>query len=160
VVFVGFHIYWYLGGSFVSPGKLPGLTPHSLVGWIFQVTEGGAWVLGFLVPLAISRGWAHGHVTKPMEILVWLGAGILVLRGGFGVIDNLTRAAGVRTGISGISTKQATGTSHLTWSWWPIEIYFLAGGMIFTWLGIRYRRHRRSLRPSDPIDPRGAGLAA
>lgn len=94
-----------------------------------------------------------------MAVLVWLGAVILDLRGGFGVIDNLFRAAGVRTGISGISTKQATGSSHLTWSWWAIDPYFLAGGVIFTWLAVRYRQHRRSLRSSYPLDVRRAGLA-
>ncbi len=36
VLFSGFHLYWYLGGSFASPGKLPG-EPRSLVGWTFQV---------------------------------------------------------------------------------------------------------------------------
>lgn len=115
VVFSGFHIYWYLGGSFASPGKLPG-APHSLIGWTFQVFIVGAFALGFLVPLAISRGWAGGRLARPAAILVWLGGVILVLRGGSGVVDDLTRAAGVRTGITGLSTKQTTGMAHLTWS--------------------------------------------
>lgn len=53
------HVYWYLGGSLGSPGELPG-EPHSLAGWIFQVFVVGAFVLGFLVCLAIARGWATG----------------------------------------------------------------------------------------------------
>ena len=144
VLFFAFHVYWYLGGSFASPGKMPGLVPHSLAHWIFAVVEGPAWPLGAFVCLAIARGWAHGRLAKPVAILVRLGAVILVLRGGLGVVDDLIRAAGVRTGISGISTKQATGTAHLTWSYWAIETYFLIGGVIFTWLAIRQRQHRRS----------------
>ncbi len=65
VVFSGFHVYWYLGGSFASPGKLPG-APHSLIGWTFEVFVVGAFVLGFLAPLAISRGWAGGRLAKPV----------------------------------------------------------------------------------------------
>jgi hypothetical protein len=141
VVFIGFHIYWYLGGSFASPGKLPP-SPHSLIRWIFEVVVMGAFVLGFLAPLAISRGWAGGHLARPVAILVWLGAVILDLRGVSGVVDDLTRAAGVRTGIVGLTTMQATGIAHLTWAWWAIDSYFLMGGLIFTWLAIRQRQHR------------------
>ncbi len=144
VLFFAFHVYWYLGGSFASPGKLPGLAPHSLGHWIFAVLEGPAWPVGVFVCLAIARGWANGRLAKPVAILVRLGAVILVLRGGPGVVDDLCRAGGVRTGISGISTKSATGTAHLTWSWWAIDTYFLIGGMIFTWLAIRQRQDRQS----------------
>lgn len=142
-VFIGFHIYWYLGGAFASPGKLPG-APHALIGWTFQVFAAGAFVLGFLAPLAISRGWAGGRLAKPAAILVWLGSVILVLRGGSGVVDDLTRAAGVRTGLTGLSTRQTAGMAHVTWSGWAIDGYFLAGGLIFTWLAIRQRQHRQS----------------
>ena len=33
VLFFACHVYRYLGGSFASPGKLPG-RPHSLAAWI------------------------------------------------------------------------------------------------------------------------------
>lgn len=158
VVFVGFHIYWYLGGSFASPGKLPG-TPHSLIEWTFQVFVVGTVVLGFLVPLAISRGWAGGRLAKPLAILVWLGSVILVLRGGSGVVDDLTRAAGVRTGITGLSTRQTTGMAHVTWPGWAIDSYFLIGGLIFTWLAIRQRQHRQSRARLAHAAPAAAGSA-
>jgi hypothetical protein len=143
VVFIGFHIYWYLGGSFASPGKLPP-GPHSLIRWTFEVFVLGAFVLGFLAPLAISRGWADGYLARPVAVLVWLGGVILVLRGVSGVVDDLTRAAGVRTGIIGLTTMQTTGIAHLTWDWWAIDSYFLMGGLTFTWLAIRQRQHRQS----------------
>ena len=151
VVFIGFHIYWHFGGSFASPGKLPP-SPHSPLLWAFEVVVMGAFVLGVLVPLAISRGWAGGRLAGPVAILVWLGGVILVLRGASGVADDLTRTAGVRTGIVGLTTMQTTGIAHLTWDWWAIDSYFLVGGLIFTWLAIRQRQHRQHLaRPSRSV---------
>lgn len=144
VLFTGFHVYWYFGGSFASPGELPG-EPHSLAGWAFQVFVVGAFGLGFLVCLAIARGWTGGRLAKPAAVLVSAGCVILVLRGGTGVVDDLTRAAGVRTGITGLSTQATTGTTDpaALWSGWAIDGYFLLGGMIFTWLVIRQRQLRR-----------------
>lgn len=130
-LFVGLHVYWYLGGAFASPGKLPG-EPTSLAAWTFNVLVDGAFVLGFLVPLAIARGWARGRLAKPIAILTWLGCAILVLRGAAGLIDDLTRAAGVLpNGITGLSTGQTTGSAALSWPGWAIDGYFFAGGLIF-----------------------------
>jgi hypothetical protein len=148
VTFLAFHIYWYLGGSFVSPGKLPGW-PHTVTGWIFQVLTDGIWALGLLVPLSISRGWAHGRLARPVAILVWLGCTILILRGATGLIDDLTRVTGtLPNGLSGISTQDAAGTTTVTWAMWVIETYFLIGGLIFGALAITNRQSRRRLSPA------------
>jgi hypothetical protein len=145
VVFTAFHIYWYLGGSFASPGALPG-TPHSVVRWAFDAFVGIAFVTGLLVPLAIARGWTdrRSTVAALCAVLVWAGAVLLVLRGGAGIVDDLTRAAGVRTGITGLTTKETTGMAQLTWSGWAIDSYFLLGGLLFTWLGVSDRPRPRS----------------
>lgn len=132
VVFFAFHIYWYLGGSFASPGKLPDLIHHSLVGWILEVLVDAAWPLGAWVCLAIARGWPQGRMRRAASIVVWLGCVVLVLRGGAGILDDLTRATGLLpNGITGLSTKQTTGMAHLTWSGWAIDAYFFAGGLLF-----------------------------
>ncbi len=145
VTFLAFHIYWYLGGSFVSPGKLPGW-PHTLAGWIVEALTEGIWALGLLVPLSISRGWARGRLAKPEAILVWLGCAILLLRGATGLIDDLCRVTGILpNGLSGISTKDATGTTTVTWPMWTIESYFLIGGLVFGALAISNRRHVRAV---------------
>ena len=142
VVFFAFHIYWYAGGSFASPGKLPA-SSHPLMATIFGGFEAPAWPIGAYVCLAIARGWPRGRMRRAALIVVWLGCAVLVVRGGAGLIDDLTRASGVLTnGLSGISTKQATGTAHLTWSYWAIETYFLAGGLLFGLLAHRYRPPR------------------
>jgi hypothetical protein len=151
VVFVAFHVYWDLGGSFVSPGNLSGgISEHPVLRGIVDVLYGSMFVLGFLVPLAISRGWARGRLAQPVAILAWSGGAILTLRGATGLIDDLTRVTGVLpNGLSGISTESATGTASGTGSYWAIETYFLIGGLIFTWLAIRYREHRhRRARPT------------
>ena len=141
VVFFAFHIYWYRGGSFASPGELPGLIPHSLVGWIVEVLVDAAWPLGAWVCLAIARGWPQGRMRRAASIVVWVGCVVLVLRGGAGILDDLTRATSLLpNGITGLSTKQTTGTAQLTWSGWAIDAYFFAGGLLFGVLAYRYRR--------------------
>lgn len=99
---------------------------------------------GISRPLGDLPGLGGWRLAKPVAILVWLGAVILDLRGASGVVDDLTRAAGVRTGITGLTTKQTTGIAHVTWAGWAIDSYFLIGGLIFTWLAIRQRQHRQS----------------
>ncbi len=152
VVFLGFHIYWYLGGSFVSPGQLPGW-PHSLAGWTFAVLVDGVFALGLLVPLAICRGRAGGRLARPVAILVWLGCAILILRGAAGLIDDLTRATGILpNGLTGLSTKDATGTTSVTWAGWAIETYFLTGGIIFGALAISRRQQRQQRHSARRYD--------
>jgi hypothetical protein len=142
VLFLGLHVYWYLGGSFASPGKLPG-EARSLAAWTFNVLVDGAFALGFLIPLAIACDWARGRLAKPVATLAWLGGAILVLRGAAGLIDDLTRAAGILPdGITGLSTEQTTGSAAITWSGWAIDAYFFAGGLIFCLLACRYRTLR------------------
>ena len=95
VVFFAFHVYWYAGGSFGLNGELPSLVPDSLAGWIGEVLEGAAWLLGPWVCLAIARGWPRGRMRRAALIVVWLGCAVLVVRGGAGLIDDLTRAVGL-----------------------------------------------------------------
>lgn len=145
VVFFAFHIYWYLGGSFASPGKLPGLLPHSLVGWIFAVLVDAGWPLGAWVCLAIARGWPQGRMRRAALIVVWLGCTLLVVRGAAGLIDDLTRAVGLLpSGITGLSHKQTMGAAYyrsasVLWSNNVIDAYFFAGGLLFALLAHRYR---------------------
>lgn len=146
VLFFAFHVYWYLGGSFASPGNLPPIVPHSLVAWITEPVD-SAWLIGPLVCLAIARGWARGRLALPAATLVWFGCVLLLLRGGAGLIDDLTRASGLlRNGITGLSTKETTGHADLRWADWAIDSYFLAGGIIFGLLAIWFRAQRRHSR--------------
>jgi hypothetical protein len=154
IVFFAFHIYWYVGGSFASPGELPDLIPHSLVGWILEVPVDAAWPLGAWVPLAIARAWPQGRMRRAASIVVWLGCTVLVARGAAGLIDDLTRATGLLpNGLTGLSTEQTTGMAHLTWSGWAIDAYFLAGGLLFGLLAHRYRVEHAAEATRDALAP-------
>ena len=81
-------------------------------------------------------------------IIVWLGCAMLIVRGGAGLIDDLTRAVGLLpNGITGLSHKQTMGAAYYRsasaiWSGNVTDGYFLAGGLIFGLLGCRYRPSR------------------
>lgn len=98
--------------------------------------------------LAIARGWARGRRALADAALVWAGCVLLLLRGGAGIIDDLTRATGLfPNGLTGLSTKDTTGAADLRWSGWAIDLYFLAGGIIFGLLAVHYRaQHAHSRR--------------
>jgi hypothetical protein len=159
VLFFAFHVYWYLGGSFASPGKLPD-APHSLGAWIFGVIVTFAFPLGALVCLAIARGWAAGRLASATKALVWVGCVLLMLRGGLGILDDLTRATGVLpNGITGLSLEDATGHARLRWSDWAIDGYFLAGGIVFWLLAVHHRAQQAHSRRRSASDAAGYRLA-
>ncbi|HMG62999.1 MAG TPA: DUF3995 domain-containing protein [Streptosporangiaceae bacterium] len=173
VLFFAFHIYWYLGGSLASPGELPPLMPgtHSaaagsaharvqLVAWIVEVLVDSAWPIGALVCLAIARGWARGRLARATKALAWIGCVVLLLRGGSGILDDVTRATGLLpNGITGLSVKATTGHAHLRWADWTIDAYFLAGGIIFWLLATLHRTQQTHSRRRSADDPEGYRLA-
>jgi hypothetical protein len=149
VVFFAFHVYWYAGGSFGLNGELRrDLVPDSVVGGIVEVLGLVAFPLGAWVSLAIARGWPRGKTRRAAAIVVWLGCALLVLRGGAGLIDDLTRAVGLLpNGITGLSHKQTMGAAYYRsaaalWSGNVTDAYFFAGGLLFGLLGCRYRLSR------------------
>jgi hypothetical protein len=150
VVFFAFHVYWNLGGSFGVGGEgyQGDLVPHSVAGWIFEVVVVSAFPLGAWVCLAIARGWPRGRMRRAALLIVWLGCTVLVVRGGAGLIDDLTRAVGLLpNGITGLSHKQTMGAAYYRsasaiWSANVTDGYFLAGGIFFGLLAYRYRACR------------------
>ncbi len=168
VLFFAFHVYWYLGGSFASPGELPPLVPHSdgdgsararvqLVAMIVSVPVDSAWPIGAWVCLAIARGWPRGRLAGVAQILVWIGCVLLLLRGASGLLDDVTRATGLlHNGITGLSLEATTGHAHLRWADWAIDTYFFAGGIIFWLLAVRYRARRPESRRRGAPPPAAA----
>jgi hypothetical protein len=170
LLFFAFHIYWYCGGSLASPGELPPLVPGSdaaadgsaharmqVVAWIVEIPVDSAWPIGALVCLAIARGWARGRLMRAVKVLVGVGCVVLLLRGGSGLLDDVTRATGLlQNGITGLSLEDTTGHAHLRWADWTIDAYFLAGGLLFLLLGVLQRvpRTARSRRVPDPAETR------
>jgi hypothetical protein len=121
------------------------LVPDSVVGGIVEVLGLVAFPLGAWVSLAIARGWPRGKIRRAAAIVVWLGCALLVVRGGAGLIDDLTRAVGLLpNGITGLSHKQTMGAAYYRsasalWSGNVTDAYFLAGGLIFGLMAWRYR---------------------
>ena len=147
IVFFAFHVYWYAGGAFGRAGALPALVPDSVGGWIFEVLVVSAFPLGAAVCLAIARGWPRGSMRRAAAVVVWLGCALLALRGGSGLVDDLTRAAGLLpNGITGLSLEETMGTAHPSaselWSSYATDAYFAVGGLIFGLLACRYRTRR------------------
>lgn len=169
VLFFAFHVYWYCGGSFASPGELPPLsTPnrvegaagmHSLVPWVLNVVIELAWPVGALVCLTIARGRVDGRMAAVAQALAWVGCVLLLLRGVSGLVDDATRVTGLLpNGITGLSLQDTTGHAHLQWSGWVIDGYFLVGGIAFWFLPFRHRRGDRSMHESEiSVTPRRAG---
>jgi hypothetical protein len=157
VVFFAFHVYWNLGGSFGVGGEgYVGGAKLKVVGWIVEVLAVAAVPLGVWVSLAIARGWPHGKTQRAAVIIVWLACTVLTVRGGAGLIDDLTRAVGLLPkGITGLSHKQTMGAAYYRsasaiWSANITDGYFLAGGIIFGLLGWRYRPARSQARQGVP----------
>ena len=124
-----------------------------LVAWIVEVPVDSAWPIGALVCLAIARGWARGRLARVTKALVWIGCVVLLLRGGSGVLDDVTRTTGLLpNGITGLSLEATTGHTHLRWADWTIDGYFLAGGIIFWLLATLHRK-----QPTHPRSRRGPG---
>lgn len=169
VLFFAFHVYWYLGGSLASPGELPPLTPgtHSgaagsaharvqLIAMIVEVPVDAAWPIGAWICLAIARGWPRGRVARVTKALVWVGCVVLLLRGGSGILDDVTRATGLLPrGITGLSLEATTGHANLRWADWTIDAYFLAGGLIFWLLATLHGKQPSSSRRSPHQRIRG-----
>ena len=129
-----------------------------LVAWIVNVPVDSAWPIGAWVCLAIARGWARGRLARAAKALVWVGCVVLLLRGGSGLLDDVTRATGLLpNGITGLSLKDTTGHAHLRWADWAIDTYFLAGGIIFWLLAVRYRARGTHSRRRGATGPASAG---
>jgi hypothetical protein len=73
---------------------------------------------------------------------------VLLLRGGVGILDDVTRATGLLSnGVTGLSLQATAGHAHLRWADWAIDACFLAGGVLFWLLAV----HHRGPRPRNVV---------
>ena len=101
------------------------------------------------------------------RIIVWLGCTVLVVRGGAGIIDDLTRAVGLLpNGITGLSHKQTMGAAYYRsasaiWSANVTDGYFLAGGIILAcWAPLPALAAAGDRDNPDPGISQGAGFGS
>ena len=132
------HGYWYLGGTVGlgdAPDPLPG-TPTTIGGWIFSIVVVLMFVAGLVVPVVLLRAAVSGGWRRLLLTLMWVGAAVLLLRGGSGVLDDVLRQAGLSGGgITGLSYQDTLGTAtpsaYTLVSTDAIDAYFLLGGILF-----------------------------
>src|SRR6266536_4380665 len=97
LAFIALHVYWFMGGR-VGFGDqtdpLPGW-PSSVGGWIFSVVVDGMWIAGLVVPSALAWPWGRRLPHRLLVRLMWVGAIVLLARGGAGFVDDALRFSGL-----------------------------------------------------------------
>lgn len=153
VVFIAFHVYWALGGTF-GFGDATETQPKidSLAKWIFTFVVYIMFAVGTVVPLALYQEWGKRVPAWMLAWCCWIGTAILLLRGSSGLLDTALRGTGlVRNGLTGLTYKQELGVEHPSaytlWSTSSIDVYFTLGGVLFLMATIAHRRSRRRAAP-------------
>lgn len=162
IVFIGFHVYWALGGRF-GFGDAPTTTPtvHNTAATIFTIVVDLMFVVGTIVPLAIYQRWGRRVPAWMLGFCCWFGGVLLTVRGLAGVLDTSLRGTGLmRNGITGLTYQQELGDPHPSaytlWSGTGIDLYFTLGGVLFLIAALAYRRGRRTRRSMAAARPRAA----
>ncbi len=155
VVFAGFHVYWFCGGTF-GFGDASTTVPEvdSVGAWVFSAVVGVMFLVGGALPHALHRPWGRIVPRWILHTCAWTGAVLLVVRGASGVLDTLVRSTGLLpNGLTGLTEQQVSGEAHPTaytqWSSTSIDLYFLLGGVLFLIAALRYRRLSAARRDRD-----------
>lgn len=149
LVFIAAHVYWAHGGTY-GIGNPDTSIPNddSLVKRICQILVEAMVVIGTIVPLALYQRWGRRVPHWMLATCCWIGAGILLLRGIAGLVDDGLRDSGLsHLGMTGLTYKQSIGIAHPSggtlWSLASVDAYFALGGVLFLIAALAYRRSRR-----------------
>lgn len=153
VVFVAFHVYWFLGGRIGFGDMSDPIPPVQDAGDVaFAAVIGVAFVVGAVLPLGFVRPWGDLLPFAARLALAWFGCALLVGRGVLGLVDTTLREVGwSELGLTGLTYEQVTGDAHPTaytlWSGSAIDAWFAVGGILFGVLASRARRSRQARQP-------------
>lgn len=100
--------------------------------WFYDVIVTAACALAVLVALALVRPEGHRAPRRLVGILAWSGTGLLVLRGGGGILQTVYLVA---------AGRYVPKPMHL------YELWFCLGAILFSMSLWRFRQRTRSLRP-------------
>ncbi|GGW81732.1 hypothetical protein GCM10010503_68790 [Streptomyces lucensis JCM 4490] len=149
IVFTAFHLYWFAGGRF-GLGDDPDMIPETRTTedyvWSFAITS--MFVVGIVLPLALTRPLGRRIPRWITACCLWIGAALLVVRGGAGLLDTALRETGwADRGLTGLTYQQITGDAHpsLTTkvSGSCIDAYFVLGGLLYGRAALLHRRQAR-----------------
>jgi hypothetical protein len=152
VVFVAWHVVWYLTGlAFPTSSHFHGSA--RVVYTVVNILTDLMWVIGCILPLALVQPWGR-RIPRWMRLsAAWTATGVLAARGLSGIVDDLLRAFGFPRGLTGLTTAETAGTSHVTFwvqfSGVTTDALFAAGAVAFAAAAVA---HRRTAPPrlSDP----------
>ena len=135
--FLALHIYWAFGGRIGFGDQTDPIprTTSSVAGWVWTIGVLVMFVAGPVVPLALVRPWGRRVPRGLLLALMGIGAVVLLLRGGLGLLNGLLQAVGVEGGLTGLSYEETLGSAHPSaytlWSATAIDVIFLLGGVLF-----------------------------
>jgi hypothetical protein len=146
VVFTAFHLYWFAGGRFgLGDGSQMIPRTRTTADWIWAIGIGVMFAVGISLPVALTRPWGHRIPRWTVLSCLWIGAVLLMVRGGAGLLDTSLRETGLADrGLTGLTYQQITGDAHPSLntkvSGSCIDGYFVLGGLLYGRLLLRHRR--------------------
>jgi hypothetical protein len=143
LVFLAWHVVWYVTGlAFPTSSHFEGAA--LVLYWVGTILVDVMIVAGCVLPLALAQRWGRRLPRWLLLSAAWTATGILALRGGAGVLDDLLRAFGHERGLIGLTTEQTAETSHVTFwvhlSGVTTDVLFTAGAVIFARAALAYSR--------------------
>ncbi|UZJ30091.1 hypothetical protein [Streptomyces endophytica] len=116
--------------------------------WVFLAYDGlivAMSAVGAVVSLATVRPWGRRLPWWMVAVPLWCGAGLLVVRGVPGLVENITTAAGLTPyGLLGLAEQPADPASGGFWTEMAINTYFFVGAVLMVPLAVRSRRRHRA----------------
>lgn len=140
VEFIGLHVNWFLGGHLLRDARQQTYpVPTTAVDYAYAAVVAGMYAVGLLLPLLTVTRWGRRVPGRLVRAGILLGATVLALRGGAGMLDLAGRVSGVLPlGLTGGTYEEITGVAHpsagMLWKDFAIELHFVLGAVLFGWL--------------------------
>jgi hypothetical protein len=124
-LFATVHVAWAAGWYIGLPSKQARQAFQRTWFWLYDIAAAAMCALGVFLALALVREW-KSLPSMILYILAWGGTGLLVLRGGAGIIKTLYLAL--------VSGRDLTNLGVL----W--DVWFCLGAVLFSLALWRFRR--------------------
>ncbi|MEV0371047.1 hypothetical protein AB0I10_14620 [Streptomyces sp. NPDC050636] len=124
-----------------------GATDHAPL-WVFLAYDALIVVMsavGAALALATVRPWGRRLPGRLLLLPLWFGAILLVVRGGPGLVENITTATGLTPrGLLALEEQPIDVGSADFWTGMVINTYFFVGAVLMLPLAVLARRGRRA----------------